>query len=101
MNDRNASFVGQKCMDDVVVSVRYVIKPAAKCTFHLSIKVTCSSVWVYCISSLLPESCIYTTVLELQVRMKFGVVTKVLVITQVSSGLKISHILIFSKYKYP
>ena len=35
--------------------------------------------------------------------MKFGVVTEVstfLVITQVSSGLKKSHILIFSKYKY-
>ena len=37
--------------------------------------------------------------LELQVRMKFGVVTEVstfLIITQVSSGLKKSHILIFS-----
>ena len=35
--------------------------------------------------------------------MKFGVVTEVstfLVTTQVSSGLKKSHILIFSKYKY-
>ena len=35
--------------------------------------------------------------------MKFGVVTEVstfLVITQVSSGLKKSHIFIFSKYKY-
>ena len=41
--------------------------------------------------------------LELQVRMKFGVVTEVstfLVITQVSSGLIKSHIFIFSKYKY-
>ena len=42
--------------------------------------------------------------LELQVRMKFGVVAEVstfLVITQVSSDLKISHILIFStEYKY-
>ena len=60
-------------------------------------KVTCSLVWLYCISSLLYNA------LELQIRMKFGVVTKVstfLVITQVSSGLKKSHILIFSKYKY-
>ena len=60
-------------------------KPQAKCTLHLIIKVTCISVWLYYISSLL-----YNT-LELQVRMKFGVVTKVstfLVITQVSSGFK-------------
>jgi len=32
-------------------------KPAAKCTHLLSIKVTCSSVWLCCIGSLLPESC--------------------------------------------
>ena len=41
--------------------------------------------------------------LELQVRMKFGMVGEVstfLVITPVSNRLKNSHILIFSKYKY-
>ena len=58
----------------------------------------CSSVWLCCIGSLLPESC--SNSLELQVTMKFGVVTEVptfLVITQISSGLEKSHILI---YKY-
>ena len=46
----------------------------------LRTKVTCISVWLYCIGSLLYNA------LELQVRMKFGVVTEVstfLVITQV------------------
>ena len=68
--------------------------------YSSSIKVICSSVWLCCIGSLLPESC---NSLELQVRMKFGVATEVstfLVITQVSSGLIKSHILIFIKYKY-
>ena len=58
---------------------------------------TCISVWLYCIGSLLYNA------LELQVRIKFGVVTKVstfLVITQVSSGLEKLHILIFNKYNY-
>ena len=57
-----------------------------------SIKVNCSSLWLCCIGSLLPESCSnYTMLQSIQVRMKFGVVTEVstfLVITQVSSGLK-------------
>ena len=80
-----------------------VVQQALQLSVHFTIKVTCISVWLYCIGSLL-----YNT-LELQVRMKFGVVNEVstfLVITQVSSGLKKSHILIFSKLylhvkKYP
>ena len=63
-------------------------------TLHLSIKVTCISVWLYCIGSLLYNA------IELQVRMKFCVFTKVstfLVSMQVN---KKSHILILSKYKY-
>ena len=57
--------------------------------------------WLCCIGSLLPESC--SNSLELQVRMKFSLVTEVatfLGITQVSNGFNKSHILIFSKFKY-
>ena len=32
-------------------------KAVAKCALHLSVKVTCSSVWSCCIGSLLPEGC--------------------------------------------
>ena len=71
--------------------------PAAQCDCTVSVvcyqKVVANRTSLY-----LPYN-----VLELQVRMKFGVVTEVstfLVITQVSSGLKKSHTLIVSKYKY-
>ena len=84
----------------------------------ISIKVSCSSMWLCCIGSLL----IYQKVIanrpslltvyllqllykapELQVRVKFSVVTEMstfLTITQVSSGLKKLYILFFSKCKY-
>ena len=71
-------------------------KPAAKCTLQYQSDLYLSVAVLYWYTLLY-------NALELQVRMNFGVVTKVstfFVITQVSSGLKRSHILICSKYKY-
>ena len=63
----------QKCCGGMGCAV---MQQACNLVYTSSIKVTSGSVWLCCIGSLLPESCSHCTTLalELQVRMKFGVV---------------------------